>query len=82
MSVQQEDKNKKRSKFSKEFETLFYECPSCIIQKLSYIDIIKPLIWKDLIRNGGKHGIRSVAHKYGLSMSKIRTIIKQLEKNG
>jgi len=69
----------KDCRFIAEFIKMMLESPDMIIQSFCYFDIIKPLVWKDLRRNGGKFGYRGVAKKYAITQSQARTIIKNIQ---
>lgn len=71
----------KISKYQKEFLQLIESNPELIFESLSSIEIKKPLIWRDSIRNGGKLGTRGLAMKYGISRMTARTILKNIENN-
>lgn len=75
----QEGQRMKDCKFKDEFMKMLREQPEKVVESLSYFDIIKPLIWKDLRRNGGRFGYRGIAIKYHITESQSRTIIKNIE---
>jgi len=73
------------SKYQMEFLRLMDENPIKVFDALSEMDVLKPLIWKDSIGNGGKHGYRSIAKKYSIPESQARTILSNIKnkvKNG
>lgn len=75
----QEGRRMKDCKFKEEFLKMLKEQPEKVVESFSYFDIIKPLIWKNLRRNGGRFGYRGIATKYGITQSQARTIIKNIE---
>jgi hypothetical protein len=59
--------------------------PLKIFDALSEIDVLKPLIWRDSIGNGGKHGYRGLAKKYNITENQARRILSNIKnkiKNG
>jgi hypothetical protein len=74
-----EGQRMKDCKFKDEFLKMLRDAPEKVVQALSYFDVIKPLIWRDLRRNGGKFGYRGIAKKYGITESQARTTIKNIE---
>ena len=75
----QEGQRMKDCKFKEEFLKMLKEHPQMVVAALAYFDIIKPLIWKDLRKNGGRFGRRGIASKYGITESQARTIIRNIE---
>lgn len=69
------------SKYQMEFLRLMEDNPLQIFNALSEIDVMKPLIWKDLIKNGGKLGYRGIARKYGITDNQARRIISNIDNN-
>ena len=67
------------SKNQQDFINLFEGNPKIVLESLSDIDILKPLIWKHSIQNGGKYGYRELANKFNLSESTVRTILKNIK---
>lgn len=53
---------------------------TCILQCLDAKELVKPLIFKDWLGTGGKLGYESLASRYGLSLSQIKTICSKFEK--
>lgn len=68
------------SKFEKQFLKMVQENPKAIFEALCENDIIKPLIWQDSLKNGGKLGYRGIANKYNITDHKARWILKTIEK--
>lgn len=80
MQEEQQQKSFKKTKKAEQLHKLFKECPACVLSTLSYIDTIKPLLWANLSINGGKLSYRGAAIKYGITLSKVETIIKNIKK--
>jgi hypothetical protein len=74
-----EGQRMKDCKFKDEFMKMLKDSPEKVVLSFSYFEIIKPLIWKDLRRNGGKFGRRGIAKKYGITEAQARTTIKNIE---
>jgi hypothetical protein len=81
MNEQQQEMKGKISKEQQKFLSIIMTEPDQVFDTLSYLDIIKPLVWKELVRNGGKLGIKPIAKRYGISEKTVRTLIKQVEEN-
>lgn len=73
------------SKQQLQFLKLMDDNPLKIFDALSEIDVLKPLIWRDSIGNGGKHGYRGLAKKYNITENQARRILSNIKnkiKNG
>lgn len=81
MKEKQQEQPKKLSKFQQKFLAMIMHEPHKVFDSLAYLDTIKPLVWKDLVRNGGKLGIEPIAKKYGVSPQTVRSLIKQVKEN-
>lgn len=83
MSEKQDEIEMNLSKIQKDFLKLVNENPLLVLEALSHNDIIKPLIWNDSLRNGGKLGYRGIARKYDITDKKSRWILQKIqERNG
>lgn len=80
MAEDQKQKTFKRNQKIERLKLLLEKCPDCVFETMSYIEIIKSTLWADLSVNGGKLSYRMAAIKYGISLSKVRVIIKNINK--
>jgi hypothetical protein len=71
----------KLSKFKQLFLSLIMTEPDQVFDTLSYLDVIKPLIHKDYLGNGGKLGRGGLAMKYKISERTVRTLLRQINDN-
>ena len=78
MNEQPQEMKGKLSKFKQKFLSMIMTEPDQVFDTIPYLEVIKPLVWKDLVRNGGKLGIKPIAKKYGISEATVRTLIKQV----
>ena len=68
------------SKVERLFLKLCKESPEVVFSALNKKELIKPLIYKDHISNGGKLGTRGIANKYGITRSSVKWFLKQNKK--
>ena len=78
MNEQPQEQQGKLSKFKQKFLSMIMTEPDQVFDTIPYLEVIKPLVWKDLARNGGKLGIKPIAKKYGISERTVRSLIKQV----
>ena len=85
MKEKPEEMKMNLSKYHIEFLKLIDDNPMKVFDALSERDVLKPLIWRDSIGNGGKHGYRGIAKKYNLTENEARRILSNIKnkiKNG
>ena len=81
MNEQPQERQGKLSKFKQKFLSMIMTEPDQVFDTIPYLEIIKPLVWKDYLGNGGKLGRGGIALKYGITEMTVRSLIRQVKES-
>lgn len=62
-----------------QFLDLIKKDPMIVLNGMSRYDVIKPLVWKD--RHFKSMSWQKLANKYNITISQVRTILKNIKNN-